>query len=134
MSCCDNSTVKIVNSSGQTVSVTAVSPSVGSIRNISVGNSAANNGYLAGNAYSAGGTKGAASGSVTIQVGSSTASFKLSYGFTPDNVFGKCPCTSSVSGPASLSNGNYTAEAAVNKGSSDGQASVVWTIASSFGP
>jgi hypothetical protein len=129
MSCCDASAVKITNQSGTIISVTGISTGYGTFRNISVGNTANNNVTLTGNAYSAGGTDGKASGSVTIKVGSSSVSFTLPYNFTPSNVFGKCPCSSSVSN-ATLSSGNYKATASTIQGSSDGGASVTWTIAS----
>lgn len=129
MSCCDASAVKITNQSGTVISVTAISTGYGTFRNISVGNTAGNNVTLTGNAYSAGGTGGAASGSITIAVGSSSSSFTLPYNFNPSNVFGKCPCSSSVTN-STLSSGNYKATASTSNGSSDGQASVTWTITS----
>ena len=131
MSCCDASAVKIVNQSGTTISVTAVSPSLGSIRNISVGNTAANGVTLTGNAYSAGGTDGKASGAIGIQVGQSATKFTFNYVFTPSKVFGKCPCSASVPG-TTITSGNYKATAGLMQGASDGGASVTWTIVSQF--
>ncbi|MBS0535880.1 MAG: hypothetical protein JSR72_17650 [Proteobacteria bacterium] len=127
MSCCDACAMKIDNQSGTTISVSAISTSAGTFRNISVGNTAGNNATLTGNAYSSGGSRGAASGTVTIKVGASSVSFALGYAFNPKNNFGSCPCNASV--PSSpLTSGNYMASATTSSSNSSGQASVTWTI------
>jgi len=129
MSCCDAATLTLINNAGTTITISSIHTSEGTLRSFSNGGtiSGSYGSQQSGLAYSAGGSRGVASGTLTIGLGNPAVSMQLTYDFTPKNNMGNCPCTSTVKSK-SVTNGNFVANAAVSNGSSDGKAAITWTI------
>lgn len=128
MSCCDSSLVEIINLSGADFSVTASDGEVGNLHGLDSGTSIPYKSYAIGYAYSSGGTKGDASGYVTVTSTTGGYELKLPYSFTASNNFGACPCT--AASQDDVQSGNYVAKADVATGSNSGEAHTVWVIIS----
>lgn len=130
MSCCDNSKIYITNRCGVQLKQTASSTSEGTL---SPGGTytVEPDGQLMWTAESSNGSDGKADGSLTFALGSSGVSMTFAYHFHPANAFGKCPCTASAAN--AITNGNYRASATTTSGSSDGTASVNWTVTTEWG-
>jgi hypothetical protein len=130
MSCCDDSTFKIVNNSGQTITVTK-KDNVGSFRPQG-SSTVANNGTFTAMTFSAGGSKGVSKGEAVVAIGETGQELTLNYAFTPKGT-GNCPCKASTSAvkPA----GNYSAAATTSdrqKNKKGTSATVTWTITAGF--
>lgn len=127
MSCCDNSNIKIENNAGPTATILGISHVVGSLRGLSANENIQNGQTVEGQAFSGGGTSGAASGTITIGLATpgGIEQLPLQYSFTPDNSIGHCPCTAAANQPSTA---NFKAVASTVNGSSDGQAAVTWVL------
>jgi hypothetical protein len=123
MSCCDGSTLEIINLSGQTITLTSVDHTQGSTHHLSDNDSIAYKSFELGWAYSGSGTDGNAKGTINITVGSSTT-MALDYEFTQDS--GTCTPTSQDA----VTEGNYVATPSFHTSDNSGEAYCVWTVTS----
>jgi hypothetical protein len=128
MSCCDNSTVKIVNNTGQAINILDTGSNAGTV--LSIPGPIADGNSSSGTVSSASGSKGAANGGVQISIGNTGVTLDLNYAFNPKDSSGSCPCA--AASQSAQSGGNYSATASTSSGSKKGEAVLTWTISSGF--
>ncbi|MCB1036882.1 MAG: hypothetical protein KDD47_23855 [Acidobacteria bacterium] len=125
MSCCDGSTIEIINNTSGALTIESYKATNGSITGPSDGSNIGPDGGVAFfSAQSGTGTQGKAMGNITLE-DKNDNQIVLDYAFLPSNFLGNCPCT--ATGGYS-SNGGYTIQIIPHTGAKEGQASLQYMI------
>lgn len=126
-SCCDKSTLEILNNTSTGWTVDNVDVQLGTLSGIDEGYLLTSGFKLNGLAASSSGTQGDAKGSVTFVSGDSRDAFDLDYHFVAATTLGGCPCTSKVSS-TNIHVDGYLAHAELKTGQHDAEARIKWNL------